>query len=225
MALFLIFIGSLFGPMIRARTKQHPNSFFGMTQLLTKRRHVLGGACAAAAIFAWGHSHAAPSPGRFTLRGTVFEQAAARSGVDPYLLYSVALLESGFGHGKGSVGPWFWTLRAPTNAFYLDARVEAEAKLRDLLRHSSLVDVGAMQINVRWNGHRVATPSQLLDPTTNIQVGADILAEALASSPRDLALGVGRYHNWSDLARAQNYGLRALAVRSNLQALSEGRRP
>lgn len=156
-----------------------------------------------------------------SLRGTVFERAGLASAVDPLLIYAVALLESGFGNGKGTIAPWHWTLRAQT-AYYPNTRREAESKLFDLLKGGRIIDIGAMQINLRWHGHRVAKPDDLLDPSTNIHLGAQILAEAIASAPGDLELGIGRYHNWSDQSRARNYGARGLAVLANLTAIARG---
>ncbi len=165
----------------------------------------------------------AATTNRFTLNGTSFERAGESVGLDPLLIYAIALLESGYGHGKGFVGPWHWTLRGPSTALYLDARGQAESELSALLRTTTRVDVGAMQVNVHWNGHRVTEPSQLLDPELNILVGAAILRDSINSSS-DLVLGVGRYHNWSNPERARNYGQRALAVHSNLRGLA-GRLP
>lgn len=155
----------------------------------------------------------------FSLAGTAFESAGEQHQIDPLLLYSVALLESGYGHGKGTVGPWHLTLRSPEKAFYLDTPSEARKTLLSILSRTSAVDVGVMQVNIKWNGFRVAAPTDLLDLATNVGVGASILKEAILSSPGDLGLGLGRYHNWSDEKRARNYGSRVLAVYSNLKAI------
>ncbi|BBV43541.1 hypothetical protein STW0522CIT26_P11740 (plasmid) [Citrobacter portucalensis] len=50
-------------------------------------------------------------------------------------------------------------------------------------------------------------------------VGAEVLSEAIQSSPNDLELGVGRYHAWEDEIRARNYGSRVLAIYRNLRDL------
>ncbi|MFS9859340.1 lytic transglycosylase domain-containing protein, partial [Salmonella enterica] len=54
---------------------------------------------------------------------------------------------------------------------------------------------------------------------TNVMVGAEVLSEAIQSSPNDLELGVGRYHAWEDEIRARNYGSRVLAIYRNLRDL------
>ena len=77
-------------------------------------------------------------------------------------------------------------------------------------------DVGIMQVNLHWNGSRVSSYEDLLDQEKNIMTGAEVLAEAIESSPGDLELGIGRYHNWDDEDRARNYGSRILAIWRNI---------
>lgn len=151
----------------------------------------------------------------FDVRGTIFERAATRHGVDPVLLYSVALAESAYRRGSNSISPWLWTLRSSEGARYLDSQELAEQELSDLINRRGKkvsVDIGPMQVNLYWQGHRVEDPIQLLDVETNLLTGAEILAEALSSAPGDPELGVGRYHHWEEEARARTYGRRVLSI-------------
>jgi soluble lytic murein transglycosylase-like protein len=86
------------------------------------------------------------------------------------------------------------------------------------VQYGEAIDVGIMQINLHWHGHRVNDPAELLDPETNLLVGASVLATAIRSAPDDLALGIGRYHSWQE-KRARDYGKRVLAIVHNLQGL------
>ena len=150
------------------------------------------------------------------LSGTVFDKAAKAHNLDPLLVYSVALAESASGRGNGSISPWPWTLRVPGLPFYAKSEDQAKAKLAEFQQqYGRAIDVGFMQVSVRWNGHRVSSPAELLDPETNVMVGA----EAIQSSPNDLELGIGRYHAWEDENRARNYGSRVLAIYRNLRDL------
>ncbi|MBB3105117.1 lytic transglycosylase domain-containing protein [Azomonas macrocytogenes] len=156
----------------------------------------------------------------FDLAGSVFDRAGRQAGIDPRLLYAVALGESAFGQGNGSVGPHPWTLRAPDRPVYSQSRADAEAALRALIeRHGLMIDVGLMQINLHWHRRNITDPTALLDPAVNLQTGAKILAQTIASAPGDLELGIGRYHNWRDESRARNYGSRILAILRNLENL------
>jgi len=163
---------------------------------------------------------ASPMAYSLSLSDTLFEQAGLRFGLDPLLIYSVALAESGAGRGNGNVSPWAWTLRAPKKPFYADSQEEAEEVLASFIeRYGSSIDVGYMQINIKWHGDRVENHSDLLDPETNICLGSEILKTAIASAPDDLILGVGRYHHWADESRSRMYGKRVLRIYEGLKQL------
>ncbi|WP_257291840.1 transglycosylase SLT domain-containing protein [Endozoicomonas sp. ONNA1] len=136
------------------------------------------------------------------LEGTQWETVANRHGIDPYLLYSVALAESASGRGdKGSkqISPWPWTLRTLSDAYYGLNKSDAEKKLQEMQKtDNDSIDVGLMQVNYRYHKDKVSNITDLLDPATNLDVGAQILSTAIKSSPNDLELGVGRYHHWKD---------------------------
>lgn len=154
------------------------------------------------------------------LDGTAFDRAAKRFQLDPLLVYSIALAESASGRGNGRIGPWQWTLRGPQGPFYGQNRQDTQAKFLEFRRlYGKKFDVGIMQVNLHWNGDRVSSYEDLLDQEKNVMTGAEVLSEAIESSPGDLELGIGRYHNWDDEARARNYGSRILAIWRNLREL------
>lgn len=149
--------------------------------------------------------------------GEQWRQAGQAHGVNPILLYAVALAESATPQGAGQVSPWPYALRTGATAHYPPDIESAGALLATLLDNESArtLDIGLMQINLHWHGHRVDNPAALLDGKTNLNVGAQILAEAMASAPQDPALGIGRYHSWRD-DRARWYGERVLSIYGSL---------
>lgn len=156
------------------------------------------------------------------LDGTVWSEVAKGSGcnVDPLLLYSVALVESRSAAGRGYVRPHPYALRnTPSGSIYPDNQVEAVGLLEKYIEEDRLTDIGAMQINYRWNGHRVNNPAELLDLKTNITVGAQILCEAIAASPGDIRLAIGGYHtrNPSRENDAISYGEAVLYIWKRLR--------
>lgn len=156
---------------------------------------------------------------KIDLTGSLFDKQGKSTGTDPLLLYSIALTESGYGRGKGKIGPWPWTLRA-ARAHYPETREAAEIKLNELIKsYGRYIDIGLCQANLFWHGHRVKKPEDLLDPVTNLQVANQVLLESIASARGDLELGIGRYHHWTDPARARNYGSRVLAIYRNLKTM------
>lgn len=72
-----------------------------------------------------------------------------------------------------------------------------------------------MQVNIRWHGHRVDDPTDLLDPLTNLRVGAAILREAMESTD-DWHVGIGRYYTWSDPKASRRYGERVMHFHKKL---------
>lgn len=152
------------------------------------------------------------------LRQTVWESAARASGIDPYLVYAVALVESKRAVGGNGVAPWPWALGTSGGSIFADSQLEAVRLLRHAAQEHSNVDVGIMQISTFWHGHRVKDLVDLLEPKINVHLGAEILHEAMTSAPGDLELGVGRYHSWSDV-KARKYGRVVLQVHANLLRL------
>ncbi len=160
--------------------------------------------------------------GIFTLRATPWETAAKAAGLDPLLLYAVGLVESRtiIGNDRAITAPHPWTLNSPEGGEYFHTREAAATRLKILLEKYRSVDIGYLQINLKWNGHRVGSPFDLLDPRTNLRTGAMVLAEAMRSAPNDLELGIGRYHQWGE-ANARDYGRKVLRVLRVLRTLSE----
>ena len=182
---------------------------------MNSRRHKTKFAPAAfACLLALG---AAQSTAALDLRGTAWERAAGEAGVDPYTIYAVALVESPARRGPGRISPWPYAMHTPQGPQIYATRKAAAAALERLMRIYSPaeLDVGLMQVNLRWHGTRVARPDDLLDPAINLRIGAQILAETLRSAPADRVLGLGRYHTWRDVP-ARKYGARVIRVEQRL---------
>jgi hypothetical protein len=157
--------------------------------------------------------------GDHRIQETIWWEIAASRCLDPYILYAVALMESKRIH-QSLAKPWPWALNLAGRSILPKSRAEAHTILKTALANgSSNIDVGLMQVSVRWNGHRVTQPEELLDPTTNIRIGADVLAEAIGSTPGNLVLGIGRYHSWENVDAALRYGRKVLAVAALLKTL------
>ena len=157
-----------------------------------------------------------------TFWGTV----ATTYDLDPYVLYSIALLESRrISKKDGLVRPWPWaiTVNGPKGtkpkSHYPTTKKDAKKLLKDILTKTDNVDVGLMQVNVHYHGHRVPDPMDLLDLETNLIVAGQILAEAIKSSPGELVTGVGRYHSWR-AEKSLDYGYRVLTLTKNLREAS-----
>ena len=155
----------------------------------------------------------------FELSGSDFEKVGIEKNIDPVLLYSVALAESAYSSEGSTSGasPYPWTLRTRGEAFYAESKAAAAQHLNLILQTTRSVDIGLMQVNYRWHRHRVARAEDLLDPLTNLRVGADILNENLARLPDDLVSALGSYHSGNP-ARRQIYGLTVFTIYESLKA-------
>ena len=87
---------------------------------------------------------------RFSLEGTLFESVAADYGVDPLLLYAIAITESAIGVGNGYIGPTPYVFRTVDGPRFFKSQQEAKAELAVILKTTHNVDVGMMQINLHY---------------------------------------------------------------------------
>ncbi len=160
----------------------------------------------------------AAAPARaLSLSGTIWEQTGRLAQLDPYLLYAVSYVESRQDR-KGRTGPWPYAVRTTVESYFPeDFKAAMDLIHRLPAEEVKDADLGWMQVNVRWHGHRVADISHLLHPGINLRIGAGILREALDSLPDDTARAIGRYHTWMDEARGRDYGERVLALRERLR--------
>lgn len=161
----------------------------------------------------------------FSLKGTLWEKAsqASQCKPDPLLLYSIALQESKSLVSKGMVAPQPLALRnQPRGAFFPSSVNEATSALGEFIKEDKLTDIGMMQINYRWNGSRVAHPSDLLNPEVNVRVGAEILCEAIAANRMDIHLAIGGYHTRNPKREqdARKYAHQVMTIWRSLKRLA-----
>ncbi|NWC84070.1 transglycosylase SLT domain-containing protein [Pseudomonas putida] len=159
----------------------------------------------------------------FSLKGTVWERQSQRfCKVDPKLLYALALVESKRYSGP-TVNPNPLALNIAEKPHHPASLGEAKQLLREGLKKTRSIAVGAMQISIRWNGERVDNPEDLLDLETNVRVGTQVLCEMIAGQHGDLELAIGRYHtpnpNLESVARG--YGRNVLSVWRRLILLEQ----
>ncbi len=176
------------------------------------------------AVFAILTAGIIPAVSAFSLDGTMWDRAAKNSkcNISPLLLYSIALQESRSAAGKGLVRPHPFALRnAPSGAKYPGSQEEALTLLDSYIKEDRLTDIGMMQINYRWNGHRVKSPELLLNPETNIRIAAEILCEAIAVQKNDIELAIGGYHTMNPRREsdARLYARNVLRIWRALQRL------
>lgn len=153
-----------------------------------------------------------------SLDGTIFEQVGEEFQIDPLLLYSISLSESGYAPSRREDArqPWPWTIGSAKGPKFAASKEDAEKALENLKKRGfKNIDVGLMQVNIFWHKDKL-NEVDLFDPLENLRAGARILKHALDSAKGDLVTGIGRYHNWNDSWRQAKYALHVLSVYKRL---------
>ena len=152
---------------------------------------------------------------------TIFGKVALRHNLEPELLYAVALAESGYSAdpGSGKIAPHPFAIRSD-HAVYPSTIEEARQELRRELLHSDSIDVGIMQINTRWNRNLFRDHEQLLEPETNLELGAQILRRVLDDRRySELEVRIGHYHSFTDEKQIRSYGRYVMEIYRGLKQL------
>lgn len=149
---------------------------------------------------------------------SAYQWAALAADVPVLVLYAVALQESGWTWQRRFV-PWPWTLNIAGEPHRFNTRSQACSALTQALTQvpAKRIDVGLGQLNVGFQGHRVAHPCQLLDPYRNLQIAATILREH-HTADADWLIAAGRYHRPAGGRPASEYRRR---IEQHLTRLSK----
>jgi len=116
-------------------------------------------------------------------------RAAAQSGVPLNVLYSVGLTETGH---RGELGPY--DMNVDGRAVHSQTLADALARFAAARsRGARFIDVGCMQINVRFHGSRFASLTEMFDPARNVDYAASLL-KALKAETGAWTLAVARYN-------------------------------
>lgn len=121
-------------------------------------------------------------------------QAEAAYGIPTDLLLAIGLQEAGMSY-KGSMTIWPWSLNVEGRGVRFDTRAEAEAFLRDeLAQGTRSIDVGCLQINLRWHPDAFPAPEAGFDPARNADYAARFLS-GLFLDTGDWLEAAGQYHS------------------------------
>ena len=94
------------------------------------------------------------------------------------ILTSIAFVEAGRKHDDGSVQPWPWSLNHAGKSLFFEKKFDALAYLKNNINEEfENIDVGCMQINVRWHKEHFDSFDSMIDPKTNIEYAARFLTD------------------------------------------------
>ena len=152
--------------------------------------------------------------------------AAARlekqHGLPEGMVTSIALVESGRRSPDGTHQAWPWTINAEGRAYYFATRQEAVDAVRRLLAQGKrTIDVGCMQINLRFHPRAFTSVEEAFDPMSNVAYAAYFLRD-LESRSDGWMQAIGRYHSFSPSLNAR-YTARVQAVWKREQVAATNR--
>ena len=150
-----------------------------------------------AALFAWLANGMA-----LAWEGVCIDTAAkvnAREGLPPNMLGSIAITESGrFDPESKAKVAWPWTVTSGGEGQYFPTKAAAIAAVKRLRAAGvANIDVGCMQINLKYHPDAFATLEAAFDPETNVRYAAKFLKELRAGNG-SWAEAVRNYHSADD---------------------------
>ena len=127
-------------------------------------------------------------------------------GIEKHLLATIASVESGqWDYKREQFMAWPWTVNAQGKGYYLKSKEEAVAKVKELQAQGiESIDVGCMQINLKYHGDAFESLEDAFDPLKNVEYSAKFLSKLYSSRGKDWNRAVMAYHS-KDPVRGESY--------------------
>ncbi|MBD22798.1 MAG: hypothetical protein CL572_03945 [Alphaproteobacteria bacterium] len=109
------------------------------------------------------------------------------------LLTSISLVESGLKKGENFVS-WPWTLNVSGKSKFFKSKDETLIFLKKNYDKKKNIDVGCMQISLKYHGQNFKNFNQILDPKNNVEYAAKFL-KSLYSKHKTWNEAISRYHS------------------------------
>lgn len=132
----------------------------------------------------------------WALCAAAIEQAERNHGLPPHLLAGISKVESGrWNKQKAELFAWPWTVMAEGRSRYLPNKAAAIAEVTALkAKGVRNIDVGCMQVNLRYHPEAFASLETAFDPAHNAAYAATLLAK-LRVEARSWTKAIGLYHS------------------------------
>lgn len=146
-------------------------------------------------------TNSGPSPSVMAIQGedaAVCAQAISHhtrgKEIDADIAMAVGLTEAGRFLDSGVLAIWPWTANAAGEGRFFETKKDAIAWVREKQGQGvTSIDVGCMQINLKWHPEAFASLEEAFEPSINVAYGVDYLATWVAQ--HGIEQGVGRYHS------------------------------
>jgi Transglycosylase SLT domain len=132
----------------------------------------------------------------WTMCAKATNRVERQEGIPRQLLRAISKAESGRLHkAKQIVMAWPWTVMAEGRGRYLETKAEAVAEVEGLrARGVKNIDVGCMQVNLKYHPRAFASLEDAFDPLTNVRYAASFLT-SLAAEQGSWAKAAAYYHS------------------------------
>ena len=133
-------------------------------------------------------------PARFCETATATVEFAAR--LPPRLLQAVSVTETGRADAvSGQLRPWPWTINAEGVGQFFETKQQAVKAVKALLgRGVQSIDVGCMQVNLRYHPKAFTSLEDAFDPRLNAGYAARFLNQLYAEQ-KSWAHAIAAYHS------------------------------
>lgn len=131
--------------------------------------------------------------------------AEARHGLPAGLMTAIASVESGRYEPQLQANvAWPWTINAEGTGSHFDSKADAIAHVAALLEGGmESIDVGCMQVNLRWHPDAFSSLDEAFDPAINADYAADLLLR-LFNQHGNWPTAIAHYHS-SEQQRGATY--------------------
>ena len=132
-----------------------------------------------------------------TLCAVAADKAGAEYGVGYDLLQTISLVESGrFDKLHNQYVSWPWTINADGKGYYYSSKEEAVAAVKNLQKQGvTSIDVGCMQINLKYHGKAFDSIEDAFTPEKNVRYSAKFLRNLYNKNGYDWKKAAKRYHS------------------------------
>lgn len=132
-----------------------------------------------------------------TLCAVAADKAGDEYGVGSDLLQTISAVESGrWDNLHNQYVAWPWTVNANGKGYYYSSKEEAVAAVKNFQRAGiSSIDVGCMQINMKYHGSAFSSVEEALDPEKNVKYSAKFLRKLYNRNGYSWKNAAKRYHS------------------------------
>lgn len=132
------------------------------------------------------------------------QQAGVEFGVNYDLLLAISAVESGrWDNLQNRYVAWPWTVNVEGKGYYFHSKNEALAAIRQFQAQGiQSIDVGCMQVNLKYHGAEFSSVEDALEPVNNVRYGAKFLRTLYSRNGNNWKKAAEKYHSANPSAGA-----------------------